>query len=153
MKSGKLIAIFFFALWALGIGVFTLLRPTFKHGKELLKAVEARQVAEVNRLLRDGANVQVRDKEGHTALSIAAYYNSTEIAEALLKRGADPNARGYDGLTPLMRAAKNGNTEAVRLLLSHGANANAQGMNGETALKLASGDRQKEAAARGAGAK
>jgi ankyrin repeat protein len=137
MKTGKVIAILFFASWIIGIGAFVMLRPTFKHGKELLKAAQAGKTAEVVRLVENGANVQVRDREGKTALAIAAYYNSWEMAAALLKHGADPNARGYDGWTPLMRAAKNGNREVIRVLASHGANVNAVGLNGETALKLA----------------
>jgi uncharacterized protein len=144
VKTGKVIAISFFASWLLGIGIFIYLRPNFKHGKELLKAAESGQAAEVRRLLGDGANVQVRDREGRTALAIAAYYDNAEMAEALLEHGADPNAREYDGWTPLMRAAKNGNLEVLRVLLKHGANVNAQGLNGESALKLAAGPRQKE---------
>lgn len=146
MKAGKVIAIFFFASWIIGIGGFIILRPTFKHGKDLLKAVEAGQTERVSELLQQGANVHVRDHDGHTALWIAAYQNRADLAEELLKRGAEPDARGLDGWTPLMWAANNGNTEVVRVLLKYKANVNAKGMNGETALSLASGERRKPVA-------
>lgn len=146
MKAGKAIAICFFAMWAVGIGGFMILRPTFKHGKELLTAVQSGDTQSVRKLLDEGASLQVRDREGHTALWLAAEANHADIAEMLLSQGADPNARGIDGLTPLMKAVANGNTEAVRVLLAHGVNVNAVGLNGETALKLATTDRQKAAA-------
>ena len=146
MKAGKVIAIVFFASWLAGIGAYIALRPSFKHGKELLKAVEADDRAAVRKLLAEGASVQVRDAEGHTALWHAAYSNRPGIAELLLTHGADPNIRGTDGMTPLMWATYNGNTEAVQVLLAHGANVNATDFAGRTALQLVSTDRQKPAA-------
>jgi uncharacterized protein len=155
MKTGKVIALLFVVSWVIGIGLFVWLRPTFKHGKELLRAVESGQTARVQELLRQGANLQVRDREGNTALAIAAYYDRAEIAEALLARGADPNVRGLNGLTPLMRAAENGNVDVARVLLKYGAKVNAQGLTGETALSLATGELRKPVAEllRQAGAK
>ena len=146
MKAGKVIALLFFVSWAIGIGLYAWLRPSFKQGKELLNAVETGQTAAVRDLVTKGANLQVRDREGNTALAIAAYYDRVEIVQTLLEAGADPNVRGLNGLTPLMRAAENGNTEVARLLIKHGANVNAQGLRGETALGLSSGERSKPVA-------
>ena len=89
------------------------------------------------RLLTLGANVNLRDADGDTALHGAAESGNVEIMRLLLDKGADPNTRNKEGGTPLMWAAVFGNDEAARLLLSHGANASLKDNDGVTALEWA----------------
>ena len=90
------------------------------------------------RLLALGANVNLRDKDGDTALHGAAETGNVEIMRMLLDKGADPNAKNKQGGTPLMWAAVFGNDEAARLLLSRGADALLKDNDGITALEWAS---------------
>lgn len=89
------------------------------------------------RLLALGANVNLEDKDGDTALHGAAETGNVEIIRMLLDKGANINAKNKQGGTPLMWAAVFGNDDAVRLLLSRGANASLKDNDGITALEWA----------------
>ena len=71
-----------------------------------------------------GANVDLRDNRGMTALMMAASVGRPETGKALIDWGADVSARNESGLmplagyTPLMRGAQNKNSEIVKLLVS-----------------------------------
>ncbi|MDP5015848.1 MAG: ankyrin repeat domain-containing protein, partial [Dolichospermum sp.] len=72
----------------------------------LLKAVKSGDIIEVSRLLVDGANVDISDGNGTTALMFAANLGYTEIVRSLLNAGANINlTRKTYGLTALMLAA------------------------------------------------
>src|SRR5262249_1559312 len=51
------------------------------------------------------ADVRARDKNGWTALHVAAFANQPELIELLLAKGADLHARNAKGQTPLHTAA------------------------------------------------
>jgi uncharacterized protein len=91
-------------------------------------------------LMRAGADVNVADSEGETALLIAATNGSDDVFEALLRKGANPNtpgkALGYPGYTPLHMAALNGSTKKVELLLQHGADPTVRNDEGQTPLEI-----------------
>ena len=89
------------------------------------------------RLLALGANVNLRDKDGDTALHGAAETGNVEIMRMLLDKGASPDTRNNQGGTPLMWAAVFGNDDAARLLLSRGANPSLKDNDGITALQWA----------------
>ncbi len=92
----------------------------------------------VKLLLNNGANVNAKGTNGHTALMLASIKESnTEMVKFLLDSGANVNAANRGGKTALMYASKQGNKEIVQLLLDKGANANAKSTNGDTALILA----------------
>ncbi|MDX5462100.1 MAG: ankyrin repeat domain-containing protein [Wolbachia endosymbiont of Tetragnatha montana] len=71
----------------------------------------------VELLLKNGANVNARDKNGMDSLCRAAVKGHYEVVELLLKNGANVNARDKNGLTPLCWAAKGGHDKVVKLLL------------------------------------
>src|SRR5215218_3960193 len=68
----------------------------------LLVAASNNDAAQVTRLLKTGANPNVRNKLNTTPLLEAAFHSNTEMIKALLEAGADPNTAGADGQTPLM---------------------------------------------------
>jgi ankyrin repeat protein len=76
------------------------------------------------RLLKAGANPNVRNRLGSTPLAEAAFNSNTGMVKALLDAGADPNAAGPDGQTPLMIVARTANVAAAKLLLDKDANPN-----------------------------
>ena len=83
--------------------------------------VNSRRMTEL--LLSAGANVDVRDSSGESALQLAASLGNVDVVRRLLDQGADPNALGRD-TTPLGVAAYQGDPEIVALLLSRGADSN-----------------------------
>ncbi len=55
-------------------------------------------------LIKNGANVNLKDNEGKTALLWAAS-NSLPNAEILVANGADVNEAADDGMTPFLQAS------------------------------------------------
>lgn len=77
---------------------------------------EANQVVEA--LVKAKVPLEAKNKNGHTALMLAAREGQEDNIEALLAQGAKVNERAKDGWTPLMLAAYNGQTRAVDVLLA-----------------------------------
>ena len=65
------------------------------------RAVRLGRPGSAVRLLRGGADPNVPDDDGETALHLAAAGGDVALCEALLEAGADINALNYAGLTPL----------------------------------------------------
>jgi ankyrin repeat protein len=89
-------------------------------------------------LLEKGADINVRDKWGRTALMIAAKSGQSEIVRLLLDWEADLHARDERGYTAMMYAAWKGHSEIVRMLLDRGADVNGADLKtGYTSVLLA----------------
>ena len=89
------------------------------------------------KLLEEGVDVNARAENGRTALTSAAIFGQTEMAQILIDHGADVNIQDKDGVTALILAAYMGSAPMVRLLLQHGANKNLKDNAGYTALDMA----------------
>ncbi|KAI9927736.1 hypothetical protein MW887_002588 [Aspergillus wentii] len=89
-------------------------------------------------LLDHGANLEIQDKAGQTALSMASRNDQLSTTHLLLKRGADIETVGRDSMTPLITASSNAHQrQMIELLLDNGANINAQDNDGHTPLMMA----------------
>lgn len=88
-------------------------------------------------LLKAGADVNVADVDGNTALTIATTEATNEVMREILKKGASPNVQDKQGNTPLHIAALNGLAETVELLLEYGAKPTIKNLNGQTAIDVA----------------
>jgi len=88
-------------------------------------------------LLEAGADANVQDQLGNTALHIAAHQGYLRTAELLLNNGADPNTADRKGRRPLHEAVKEDHVRIVELLLDRGADPNASDAVGCTALHVA----------------
>lgn len=79
----------------------------------------------VELLLTSGADARGLDKDGATALHLAAYDSPYEsqlaVMSALVNAGSDVNAQDNDGLSPLVYAVLGHSEQAVRWLLEEGA--------------------------------
>ncbi len=77
--------------------------------------------------------------DGFTPLSLAGFFNQTEIAKTLLKLGADPNipAANPSKVNALHSAVAKENYELCELLIENGVNVNALQMQNVTALHSA----------------
>lgn len=71
-------------------------------------------------LIESGADVNVANKNGDTALIDAAYFGRNETLELLLKNGAKPEIKNKQGLIAMDVAKKNENKSTVKLLETHG---------------------------------
>ena len=92
-------------------------------------------------LIKQGANVNLQDKEGETALHYAVDGSdvSCEVLSCLIENGANFDAFSNSGCTPLMKAIHNQLIQVVTYLIEHGANIDLQDKNGNTALHHAVG--------------
>ena len=107
-----------------------------RHGNTLLIQSIQRDLPELfDRLLQRRARINVHNRNGETALSIAAYLGRARYVRRLVETGAEVN---FFGWSPLAYAAYNGHAEIVAYLIGKGAEVDAITENGSTALYLAS---------------
>ena len=67
-----------------------------------MRAAQAGNVAEINRLVAEGADVNLRDESACTPIHVAAFASHDDALRALAAVGADMNAldnRAYDVVT------------------------------------------------------
>ncbi|MGO0305767.1 ankyrin repeat domain-containing protein [Endozoicomonas acroporae] len=91
----------------------------------------------VNTLLGEGADPNIPDNDGSTALDHAVFNGRTNMVDDLLAHGANPDKVSKKGETPLHLAIKNSNSTCVDMLLAHGANPDIRNQSGQTALEAA----------------
>ncbi len=87
----------------------------------LMKAAKAGNDWDIKNLINSGADVQMRDKDGWTALMYAVrYQNSLEILNILIQNGAYVRVRNKYNATPLLLAADyTQNPQILELLLAN----------------------------------
>ncbi len=107
----------------------------------VIDAVKEDSIGVFNVLLKQGANLNLSDEKGRTALHYAAQKNDIFYVRNLVFAGADVTARDDNGLTPLCALYKeqwyNDVSESAEVLLSAGADVNATDKDGMTPLKYA----------------
>jgi len=87
----------------------------------LIITIKRRDLSWSSFMLSRGANPNVKDSKGNTALHFTALLGFPEGAELLLARGAQVNLGNNSGETPLIIAVQQRNLPIVRLLLASGA--------------------------------
>ncbi len=112
--------------------------------ESLLDAVTAGDVDRVRKLLAAGADCNVRNGDGATALMLAAHAGNLGMVKTLIEAGADVNATDERGWGALMKAAYNpdldrGFADVARTLIDAGANVEAPIVYGIRPLMLAAG--------------
>jgi ankyrin repeat protein len=103
---------------------------------DVFSAPHLYEVGYVDRYIRGGGDVEVRNAGGQTPLMYAAF-ECGPIVKRLIAAGADVNAKDPEGWTALMSAAFRGNTPALTLLLEAKADVDAHDQYGWTALMRA----------------
>lgn len=90
-------------------------------------------------LISAGADVNIRDAAGETALHLArrSWSPNAEAVAVLIEHGADVNARSESGRTPLHEAIRRKKPEIVNALIEAGADVDARDNENNTPLYLA----------------
>ena len=96
----------------------------------------------VELLIGNGANVNLRDKDGRTALMYAVQKGCDKAGELLLKNKANPNLQDKDGKTALMFAAEQGKLTSTEMLVKYEADITLTDKNGQNALMIAAAEGQ-----------
>lgn len=91
-----------------------------------LRAVQQGDYKVVERMLADGADVDLMQAGEGTPLTLAIDAEHFDIAELLLEKGADPNLGSEADGHPIWMAASKGNLKLVRQLVAQGADVNTQ---------------------------
>ena len=102
--------------------------------EQLLAAAGVGDADEIKRLIDKGANPNVSDARGRSALLFSVMAGHEAAAEALLRRGAKVDSADADGKTTLMWASDAGHRDVAELLLKRGADIEARDKYGQTAL-------------------
>ncbi|MEF8755522.1 MAG: ankyrin repeat domain-containing protein [Accumulibacter sp.] len=100
----------------------------------LMQCVQRENLDFLDYLVKRRARLNTRNRNGETALSLAAYKGLLPFVKRLVEAGADVNLYGW---SPLVYAAFSGRTAVAEYLLSKGAEVNATTPNGSTALLFA----------------
>ncbi|KAJ5346952.1 uncharacterized protein N7506_000205 [Penicillium brevicompactum] len=93
-------------------------------------ATAANLVDLIEPVLSDVKDVAIRNRDGDTALHLAARWGHVAAGKILQRRGADQEAKNYSGKTPLLEAASGGHIEFVEWLLDEGVDLGIEGDGG-----------------------
>ncbi len=103
----------------------------------LVEAINNKHTQTAEYIITKGALVNLQDKDGDTALIVAALRGNMEILLLLKKQGADFNIQNKTGKTALMYGVYGKHSEIVRYLLENGANPILRDKSGLDAFMLA----------------
>lgn len=99
-------------------------------------------------LIQQGASVEAANKDGTTALMLAAEVGSIEFVHVLLESGAKADARNQKGETALMRTASRSVIEFANLLLNKYSSPQKKGSLPQATIPVQQSTTSKDAAAR-----
>lgn len=118
----------------------TQLNPT---DEDLKNAISSLDLGQIEKYVNP-SNINAQDKDGYTALMVAARYSrkdENKLVEKLISYGADVNLVSNKGWTALMLSVRcttnDSMIETAKMLLDNGADPNIQERDGESALTLA----------------
>ena len=84
--------------------------------ESLHEAARTGQLAQVERLITQGARINAPDEAGKTPLMLAAIHGHTAVVQRLLAAGANPALVDREGVDALGYARRLGRTEIARMI-------------------------------------
>lgn len=87
----------------------------------IIDAVRNKKYAAVEAALKNGADVNSKDKNDKNLLLIATEINDLKMAKLLVSHGADVNQQDKQLDSPFLLAGASGHTELIKLFLANGA--------------------------------
>ena len=103
----------------------------------LMRVADSGDCSLARTMIRNGADVHLRNWKGQTALHLASSKGHKEMVELLVDSGSNVDEQDEAGRTPLMLAAKMGQSGVIRKLLLAGAKVGLEDAEGQTALHYA----------------
>jgi ankyrin repeat protein len=100
----------------------------------IIAAVERNDMAELQRLLELGVNLNERDNRGRTAIMAATHANNPKIVKILIEAGADINLKDHMQDNPFLYAGAEGLLQILELLIEAGADTKLTNRYGGNAL-------------------
>ena len=85
--------------------------------KQLIAAAERGDMATLGTLLEEGADLNVQDAQGRTAIMAATYANKPDAVRALIEAGADINKQDNMKNNPFLYAGAEGLLDILKLLI------------------------------------
>lgn len=92
---------------------------------DLHAAVVRGSTADIDRLVRNGEDINARDSFGRTPLMVAAFRRDAAVARALIEFGANVNALEHQSYDVITIAAVQNDLEIVQLAIASGGNVRA----------------------------
>ncbi|MDD5021342.1 MAG: ankyrin repeat domain-containing protein [Endomicrobiaceae bacterium] len=119
--------------------VLLLIFSTYIQAETFQNICKNSSLAVVTKAIKEGADVNVKDENGKTALMYACESNTdVEVIRILIKKNADVNAATTEGKTALMFACEsNKNPKIADSLVNAGADIKAKTKDGKTPLYYA----------------
>lgn len=109
-----------------------------KHGNStLMKAAREGRSEIVAELIEAGADLEIKNVDGNTALWNACFGQNYQCVELLVKAGIQLDSANDNDVTALMYSASAGKEDMVRLLVEHGADKEIENLDGFKAIDLA----------------
>jgi hypothetical protein len=120
--------------------VNVLLKAGAKNGMEIgfLIAASKCHDAVVDRLLKQGVNVNVTDAGGLTSTLAAGMGGCAQTMRYLISKGASVDTANAEGTSPLLAASFSGSAETMQTILEHSSKVNLPDSRGRTPLMGAS---------------
>jgi hypothetical protein len=86
------------------------------NNEDFFKAIENNEVLNVDNFIKNGIDINIKDKFGWTALMIATENSYFDLVKFLIDKGANANIKSIDNMTALDYAKRKGNDEIINLL-------------------------------------
>ncbi len=102
--------------------------------EQLIRAAETSDIATVQRLLKEGADINGRDALGRTPVMAATHVNQVDTVRILIQAGADINIRDNRMDNPFLYAGAEGLLDILKLTVDAGADTKLTNRFGGTAL-------------------
>jgi hypothetical protein len=103
----------------------------------LMNAASKGDIETAQKLIKDGADINERNRSGLTPLMMAIEYGKPDAAKVFIQMGADIESKDKSGYTALTYAVLWNKIEIVKLLIEKHANVNVCDSSGETPIMLA----------------
>ena len=113
--------------------------------QDLLQGIKRRSIKKIEKALKNGADVNYKDRRGNTPLlNVIGYRSSFKIVKLLLKYRANIEAKDKYNYTPLYKAVHYRHLKIIKLLLSKKANIYAKNKYDKTPLLKVIEDRDEK---------
>ena len=98
------------------------------------KSVEENDLSTLKKILETGANINIKDRYGYSALHIASFKEFSDLDLLLIEKDIDTNIQDKNGQTILHYAALNNQLNIANAALSKGARLDIQDIYGNEPL-------------------